>query len=145
TLRNENRAELFVCELHCLCVGTFECLDSSFHAVDNVGNGCVRLYEVIDGADACLDANGVPESKQKILKIYGVRHMLAMQANSGKGTVKSERAPSGASRSYSDWQGKGVEATPYGSMLKQLDSTGCVVGILQNDNQMAFMVVGRGC
>jgi|SRR6478609_6387601 len=104
------------------------------------------LIDVIDGADACLDANEVPEAKQKILKIYAVRHLLAMQGNGGKGTVKSERAPSGASRSYSDWQGgTGVDASPYGAMLKQLDSTGCIVTLLESGNRMAFMSVGRGC
>ena len=103
------------------------------------------LIYVVDGADACLDGNSVPENKQRAMKIYAVRHMLTMQANDGKGTITSEHAPSGASRSYSAWKGVGVNATPYGNLLKQIDSTGCIVRLLENTQQMAFMSVGGGC
>lgn len=103
------------------------------------------LIDVVDVADVCLDGASVPEAKQRALKIYAVRHMIAMQANSGKGTVTSEHAPSGASRSYSSWKGVGVNATPYGNLLKQLDTSGCIVALLENTQQMAFMSVGGGC
>lgn len=101
------------------------------------------LIGIVDGADACLDAANVSTSTQTILKIYAVRHMLQLQANGGKGAVKSERAPSGASRSYSDWQGKGLESTSYGSLLNQLDSTGCIAGIIDNSSNVSLMVIGR--
>jgi len=105
------------------------------------------LIDVVDLADPCLDAAAVPDAKQKVLKIYGVRHMLAMQANGGKGTVTSQHAPSGASQSFSAWKGQGVTATPYGSMLKQLDVTGCVVGLLENDGGFlgAWSIGRRTC
>ena len=51
------------------------------------------LIYVVDGADACLDGAGVDENKQHAMKIYAVRHMLTMQANSGKGTITSQHAP----------------------------------------------------
>lgn len=104
------------------------------------------LIEIVDGADACLDAAAVPESRQKALKIYAVRHMLQMQANGGKGSVRSESAPSGASRSYSGWAGgDGLLSTSFGSLLKQLDTTGCVTGILENDGNVMVLSVGRRC
>jgi hypothetical protein len=102
------------------------------------------LIDIVDGADACLDANSIPEATQKALKIYAVRHMLQLQANAGKGSVRSESAPSGASRSYSGYSGgEGLSSTAYGSMLLQLDTTGCVTGILQNTGSVSFMSVGR--
>lgn len=104
------------------------------------------LIEVVDGADACLDGAAVPESKQKILKIYAVRHMLQLQANGGKGSVRSHSAPSGASQSFSSWQqGTGVESTQFGSLLKQLDTSGCIVGLIENGQRMAIMSIGRRC
>lgn len=102
------------------------------------------LIDIVDGADSCLDAAAVPEARQTALKIYAVRHMLQMQANGGKGAVRSESAPSGASRSYSGWAGgDGLLSTSFGSLLKQLDTTGCVTGILENDGNFMMLSVGR--
>lgn len=102
------------------------------------------LIEIVDGADACLDAAAVPDARQRALKIYAVRHMLQMQANGGKGAVRSESAPSGASRSYSGWAGgDGPLSTSFGSLLKQLDTTGCVTGILENSSNVMILSVGR--
>ncbi len=102
------------------------------------------LIEIVDLADICLDGASVPDAKQRALKIYAVRHMLAMQANAGRGNVTSEHAPSGASRSYSAWKGVGVDATPYGNLLRQLDSSGCIVGLIENDgDNLGIWSVGR--
>lgn len=102
------------------------------------------LIDIVDGADSCLDAAAVPEARQTALKIYAVRHMLQMQANGGKGSVRSESAPSGSSRSYSGWAGgDGLLSTSFGSLLKQLDTTGCVTGILENDGNFMMLSVGR--
>ena len=103
------------------------------------------LISVVSEADACMDAAGVSDERQRVLKIYAVRHMLSMQSNGGRGNVTSESAPSGASRSYSAWKGVGVNATPYGSMLKQLDVNGCVVRLLENTVNLSIMSVGRRC
>ncbi len=102
------------------------------------------LIEVVNLADACLDGASVPESKQKILKLYAVRHMLQMQANAGKGSITSQHAPSGAAQSFAAWRGVGVNGTSYGAMLNQLDSSGCIVGILENDGtQLGAWSIGR--
>lgn len=101
------------------------------------------LITFVDGADTCLTANSVPANTQDLLKLYAVRHMLAMQANSGQGEVRSESAPSGASRSYNSWSGgKDLNATRFGNLLKQIDLNGCVTNLLENTGNLSFMSVG---
>lgn len=101
------------------------------------------LIDMLSGADACLTANNVPEDTGNILKIYAARHFLQLQSNSGRGQVRSESAPSGASRSFASWsQGKGLDATQYGMMLKQLDKFGCIRGMIENDQSLVLMSVG---
>jgi hypothetical protein len=103
------------------------------------------LISIVAEADACLDAALVPDDRQRILKIYAVRHMLAMQANNGQGVLTGRTAPSGASQSFSAWKGVGVNATPYGNLLKQLDKNGCLVALIENDGPyLAAFSVG-GC
>lgn len=104
------------------------------------------LISTVDEADACLDANNVSDSKQELLKITAVRHMATLMgsAESGKGAVTSESAPSGASRSYKAPSGGSLESTSYGIMLKQLDAYGCVVSLLENNARFMLMEVGRG-
>lgn len=103
------------------------------------------MISVVDGADACLDANSVPADTQTLLKIYGVRHMLALMDNSGRGQATSESAPSGASRSFSQWatSGQGLTSTRYGALLKQLDRYGCVTAVIDNATGMQLRSVGR--
>ena len=104
------------------------------------------LIAIVDDADACLDANAVSENKQKALKIYAVRHMLALQENDGRGKATSESAPSGASRSFASWQGKDLGATRFGSLLKQLDSFGCVTSLLESTARAGIRSIGpRAC
>lgn len=101
------------------------------------------LIEIVSEADACMDAAGVSDERQKMLKIYAVRHMCFMQTGGGRGNITSQTAPSGASQSFSAWKGVGVNASPYGNLLKQLDKTGCVVGLLENDGpRLAIMSIG---
>lgn len=120
--------------------------------VDDVKNGFSTtvpddeiqvLIEIVSEADACMDAAGVSDDRQRMMKIYAVRHMCYMQTNGGRGNVTSQTAPSGASQSFSAWKGVGVNASPYGNLLKQLDKSGCVVGLLENDGpQLAIMSIG---
>lgn len=95
---------------------------------------------VVDQANTCLDANSVSSDIQKALKIYGARHILSMQANSGRGEVTSESAPSGASRSFAS---RKVDSSPFYSLLKQLDKYGCVIGQLENEARISIRSVGR--
>ena len=94
---------------------------------------------LVNQADTCLDKNKVADDIQRILKLTAVRHLLWGQSNQGRGTVTSESAPSGASRSYGQWKGEG---SPYWDTLKMADVTGCVRGVIDNKSQLRFMNVG---
>ncbi len=94
---------------------------------------------VVDQADDCLDNNDVSEAMQKLLKVLGARHFLSMQINGGRGVVKSESAPSGASRSFSF---SGGSDTAYLQTLKSIDAYGCVSGLFENTEKIFLDVVG---
>ena len=103
------------------------------------------MIDALTAADECLDKNGVPVGKQKLLKLYAIRHQLVLMgaSESGKGAVSSETAPSGASRSYRAPSGMGLDSTSYGALLKQADTTGCIVSVIDSAQRMAVMSVGR--
>ena len=97
---------------------------------------------VVDGADDCLDVRGVPESTQRILKINAVGHLATLAAG---GQIKSQSAPSGASRSFSVPTGSGLASTTWGATLKSLDRHECLVKLLDNEKPKPFMMsVGPG-
>lgn len=91
-------------------------------------------------ADACLDANGVPDDLQSALKVLAARHIAYMQSNSGRGGVTSESAPSGASRSYGRWTGNG--GSPYYGLIEQMDQTGCIKALFENQANLWLRSVG---
>ena len=93
---------------------------------------------VIDQADACLDANSVPDAIASQLKILGVRHLAATGSDGGE--VTQERAISGASRSYSTVPGG---MSWYYRTLKAIDTYGCVTATLTNSPTVQLRSVGR--
>lgn len=95
--------------------------------------------DLIDQADACLDKNNVPVKVQTALKLYGARAILWAQSNGGRGSVTSETAPSGASRSYGQWKG---QYGPYWDMIANFDQYGCVRSILDNKQSLYIRSVG---
>lgn len=101
------------------------------------------LIEFIDGSDASLDANAVSDAAQTLLKLYGVRHLLTLQANAGRGTISNESSPSGAGRGFNTAKGEGLAATYYGKLLMQMDRFRAVVDVIDNTNKAAFMSIGR--
>jgi hypothetical protein len=88
-----------------------------------------------------LTRRGVPEQTAKALKTYAARHVLSLQANGGRGNVRSETAPSGASRSYGGYTG--AEGSSYGLLVKQLDIWGCVFTLIDRTPGLAAFSVGR--
>lgn len=96
---------------------------------------------VVSGSSKCLEANSVPEATQDLLITYAVRHILSLTNAGGRGVVTSERAPSGASRSFGSWQGKGLDSTRYGSLLMQMDRYGCARASLEHNAKLAFFTV----
>ena len=101
------------------------------------------LIGFVNGADACLDANSVADDTVTILKLYAVRHLLTMQANNGRGLVTQEGAASGAGRSFNAKKGDGLEATYFGSLLKQMDAAGCILALIEAKPAMSMFSVGR--
>lgn len=101
------------------------------------------LIDFMAAADDCLTKNSVPTATQDLLKKYAIRHLLLLQGNSGRGEVSSERAPSGASRSYREWNGtEGLSATRYGALLKQMDRYGCIRAVVENNKRLELFVSG---
>lgn len=102
---------------------------------------------VVDQADDCLDANGVAETTQRILKINAVGHMATLAAG---GQIRSQSAPNGASRSFAVPQGQGIDSTNWGASLRSLDVHGCLVRLLEADKAKPFIMCAgpgrrRGC
>tara|TARA_Y100000593_G_scaffold91037_1_gene178835 strand:- start:482 stop:865 length:384 start_codon:yes stop_codon:yes gene_type:complete len=103
-----------------------------------------RLISKSQGADACLDENGVSADDKALIQFY----LLGLYAiSSGGRRVKSQSAPSGASQSYE-----------YGSLVDQmrqlkaslavLDKYGCTAGLIPaepGDTAALFVVTGRKC
>ena len=101
------------------------------------------VIALLSAADECLTAKSVPADVGKMIKIYAARHLLALSQNGGSGAVTQQSSASGASRTMAGWtQGKGLNATAFGSMVAQLDRYGCVSGLLSSDAGMFFGSVG---
>lgn len=96
-------------------------------------------YIAIAGqADACLTANNVDRAVGQMLKILFVRH-VATNARDG-GAVTSEKAVSGASRSFAEYD-RGD--TGYLDTLRSLDQYGCVYALTQQGGFMQLRSIGR--
>lgn len=90
----------------------------------------------------CLQKKGAPPDVARLVYLYAVRHLLFLQNNSGRGGVRSESAPSGASRSFfGDSTG---DSSPYVSLLKTLDQWGCTRRLVKRPGLM-LMSVGGPC
>lgn len=92
-----------------------------------------EYVSMLAAVDACLEGAGVTSEAGKSLKRLAVAHVAQLTLNGGRGAVVSESVPA-ASRSFAAWRGQGgLEGTPYGSMLKSLDWSGCLVHLFDAD------------
>lgn len=99
------------------------------------------LIAIMDQADACLTANGVNADIGRQMKVLGVRHIATMMPKTASGgRVISERAVSGASRAFQ--QSTSIRGSFYGDVLSQIDKTGCVVRLIENNAPIMFRSVG---
>ena len=99
------------------------------------------LIAIMDQADACLTTNGVHADIGRQLKVLGVRHIATMiPKTSSGGRIISERAISGASRAFQ--QSTSIRGSFYGDVLSQIDQTGCVVRLIENNAPVMFRSVG---
>ena len=86
----------------------------------------------VDNADACLDANGVPDAIQTALKLLGVGVII----ESTYGTVSSEQSANGSRVDYeSDSQG-------LLSQLKAIDSFGCIQSVIKSNEPDIYFGAG---
>ncbi len=91
-----------------------------------------------DQADPCLTMNSVPDEIGQQLKILYVRHVATNQRDGG--AVTSEKAVSGASRSYAEYANG---ETGYLDTLRQLDQFGCVYALASNNGFIQLRSSGR--
>lgn len=104
----------------------------------NASDADIAAYiAMADQADECLALNTVPDAVGQRLKVLFVRHTASQQRDGG--AVTSERAVSGASRSYAaDQRGD----SGYLDLLRQLDQTGCVYRLASNNGFVQFRTIG---
>lgn len=85
------------------------------------------FINTVDKADLCLAGYDLPDETIKVMKQYAVAHMIE---TSSRGDVKSQSAPSGASRSFRD--GKGLSGTNYGMTLEMMTGYSCIQAVIDN-------------
>ena len=98
---------------------------------------------LVNKLDDCLDANYPDDCTQKAIKLNALAHFA--QVSEGR-FIKSQRAPSGASRSFDYIQGKeGIKLTNYGRMLEMLDTAKCFEGLFPQGDTVGCISLGRKC
>lgn len=93
----------------------------------------------VDQADPCLTANNVADEIGQAVKIAGVRYLLSLGSSSSAGRVKSQRAVSGASRTFDSDMG----SDDFMKQIEILDQYRCVLRVLNTNQKAAFMTIGR--
>ena len=93
----------------------------------------------VNGIDECLDAAGQDDTTQKLIKLYAA---ALLSASSGARRIKSQGAPSGASRSF-DYGEDGLRWLA--DTLSQMDTGGCTASLPITAGQgVGFFRVVRG-
>lgn len=101
-------------------------------------NDIAGYIAIIDQADQCLTNNNVAGEIGQQLKVLAVRHLATNQRDGG--SVTSEKAVSGASRSFESFK---AGETGYLDTLRQLDQNGCVYGLVQQNSFIQLRSIGR--
>jgi hypothetical protein len=100
------------------------------------------LIAFIDQADTCLDASGVSDDTQKLVKIYAVCHMLTMQSGGG---VKSESDMDGESVTFGNaFDKNGLAGSAWGSMLGSMDGYSCIAGLIDKPRRSSGILNATG-
>lgn len=98
-----------------------------------------RFIEQVDTLDAAFDKSGYPDVTQELIKLY----LIALLAvSSGARRVKSEGAPSGASRSF-DF-GEDVIGN-LKAAVRGFDPLGITADLLPKEKTVGFFNVVGGC
>lgn len=124
---------------------TLEDFRAAFADLSEVPDSLINTYIcLVNKIDACLDAN-YPDDDcvQTAIKLNAIAHFA--QVSAGK-YVKSQRAPSGASRSFDFMQSKeGMKLTGYGRIVESLDTAKCFESMFPQGDQVACFGLGRKC
>ena len=100
------------------------------------------LVDQINSSRECLEAQGYPAGTISLINLYVLALLGIMQPNR---QITQQRAPSGAAQSYAF--GSLAEGySKYLNLLRTLDKTGCMDGIIPEDPNgvTCGMMVGRG-
>jgi hypothetical protein len=98
---------------------------------------------IVDRLDECLGANYPDECVQEAIKLNAVSHFVAVTTGRN---IKSQRAPSGASRSFEYYAGKeGIRLTQYGRMVQMLDTQGCFEKLYPQGSVGVLALGKKGC
>lgn len=95
---------------------------------------------LVNKMDDCLDANYADDDcTQKAIKLNAIGHFVAL--STGR-VIKSQRAPSGASRSF-EYMNKleGLKMTAQGRILEMVDTASCFTSLFPSGS---FGVAGLG-
>lgn len=102
------------------------------------------LLDSVNSIDPCLEGAGYPEGTATLIKLY----LLGLLGVVGQGrAVTSERAPSGAARSYQFGQLRDRYRGLLG-LLRGLDLSGCTDGLIPPEpgtRSAAIFVGSPGC
>lgn len=99
------------------------------------------LVDQINSSRECLEAQGYPAGTISLINLYALALLGIMQPNR---QITQQRAPSGAAQSYAF--GTLAEGySKYLNLLRTLDKTGCLDGIIPEDPNgvTCGMMVGR--
>ena len=105
----------------------------AFSGVDAQQTVVQSLIDFVDQADPCLDGQQVPDASAKLLKIYGVCHMLQMQSG---GAVTSERSMTGDAVSYA----APAAGTNWLAMMRGMAGADCVEALVNRSSVQVFSV-----
>ncbi|CNH62747.1 MULTISPECIES: hypothetical protein [Yersinia] len=93
----------------------------------------------VDKIDTCLDEAGYDDCIQQLIKLYAI---ALMAASSGARKIKSQSAPSGASRSF-EYGEAGL--TQLRDSLTAMDVSGCTSGLpITVGNPVGLFMTVRG-
>lgn len=93
----------------------------------------------LDGIRQCLEASGYDDCDLMLIQVYAVT-LMAITAFSQR--IKSQSAPSGASRSF-DYSG---DIKTMRNTLAALDTAGCTAGLpIDDGTSVGFFDVVGGC
>lgn len=103
-----------------------------------VADSIIQIYiDMLAQADQCLDASGISEPQQMILKLTAVSYLLTMQTGGG---IKSETDMDGESVTFKDSKSSSNSL----DLLRGLDGYSCISPYIDKPKRYAASI-NSGC